>query len=578
MLFRISKKIKETAKDLTKLNIAILASYTANVLENYIIVELAKRGIQGNIIFTPFGQFEQQILDRNSELYQSQADIIVLLPRLEDIATNEYGEVSQETLKTFTERFETWCKHIREQSSSVIISANLAQSNSYLTDIADPSSDENLGILLANANAQLAQTVNNHTDCYLFDYKKAISQHGMRTWQDDKLFYLGSIVQSSTAQMATATSISRLIAATQSVPAKCLVLDADNTLWGGVVGEDGVGGIKLSDSYPGNVFKDFHRYILRLRSKGIILALSSKNNPEDIYEVFEKHPECLLKADHFAAIKANWKDKASNINEIAKELNIGLNAMVFVDDNPVERAWVKENIPEIIVPDLPNNPMEYIECIETIEAFDFLRISNEDKKRADMYATERKRRRAKEESGSLEDFLKGLDMTAHISPINKGNMSRVIQLLHKTNQFNLTVKRHSETEVTTMLEQGAIGITLRLSDKFGDNGLIGIAIALPAKETQEWLVDTFLLSCRVLGRNAEDLLLAVLSEKIIETNKHEDIFLTGEYIQAKKNAQVADFYKKRDFKEHQENRWIRNITKTPIKRPQFITVKITDDE
>ena len=342
------------------------------------------------------------------------------------------------------------------------------------------------------------------------------------------------------------SAISRTLSAIYFAPKKCIILDADNTLWGGVVGEEGLDGIELSEFYPGNVYKEFHRYLLRLRKKGVILAIVSKNNENDVLNTLKKHKDSLLKPKHISCYRINWLDKAKNIKEVAKELNIGLDAIVFIDDNPVEREWVKKTIPEVIVPDLPSSPIEYISSIESLEAFDFLQISDEDKNRPKMYYQEKKRKEEKEKICNVDDFLKGLRMEASVENINEKNLKRVIQLLNKTNQFNLTVKRHNESELKKILNQDSIGLTLRLKDKFGDSGLVALAIAYDeSKKRNCWKIDSFLLSCRVLGRQVEDLLLSLVSELILADNKNNQVFLEGEFIKGKKMNKYLTFSKKR---------------------------------
>ncbi len=574
--FKLSQRIKDNKSHLKKKKIAIISSFTIDVIENYLFVELARRGIYSNFKFFPINQFEQQILDTGSDLYKFRPDVVILFPLVEDLCEDKLGFINKTTIQKFLKRFENWIFELRKKSNAVILSSNLELSSFFPKLISDTQDTRSMNFIINNANLKLIKFCNKIEDCYLFDYKNTIFSFGSINWTDSRFFFLAKIRQSQKGQIFLSKVIARYISAIFSIPKKCIVVDADNTLWGGVIGEEGLGGIDLSDSYPGNVFKEFHKYLLRQRSRGVILALASKNNEIDVINTLKSHKDSILKPKHFSSVRINWNDKARNIKQIASELNIGLDSIVFVDDNPVEREWIKNEIPEVSVPNLPEDPLKYIDCLERMEAFDFLSISNEDKNRAEMYYNESKRRKEKDKSNSLEQFLKGLKMKAQLEEIDSTNLKRVVQLLGKTNQFNLTIRRHKESEIKEMLSNGAIGITLRLSDKFGDSGLIGVAIAkLINQSFASWKVDSFLLSCRVLGRNVEDLLLSLLCERIKSQSKHRKIILEGEYIEGKKNHQVSDFYSKRGFKSSNgfNNKWFRDIYKYPVNRPQHIKVK-----
>ena len=576
----LAKKLGQNEESFPVVRVAIMASFTADVLKNYLIVEMARRGISVDLFFLPFGQFEQQILDENSDLYINKPDVVLLLGALEDVAVDGYGQVTDDGLAAFKKRFMLWVESLREKTEATIVATNLARSTLFAGGLSEAMADRPPDWLIAETNCRLAEICSKVPQCYLFDYNRLIRHKGAEGWRDEKLFYLGRIAQSPRAQISLAGELARLIAATRTVPKKCLVLDADNTLWGGVIGEDGLDGIGLSESYPGNVFKEFQRYILRLRQNGVILALASKNDQEDVMNVLENHKDCLLKPDHFAAFRINWTDKATNIRELALELNIGLDAMVFVDDNPAERAWVRQEIPEVVVPEMPKDAIAYVSAIDGLEAFDFLKVSTEDKKRAEMYGNERKRKQARFKAGSLDEFLKDLEMTAQISPISRANIGRVVQLINKTNQFNLTVRRHNEADIKRLLDEGGVGACVRVSDRFGDNGLVGLSLALPDRlKENRWTIDTFLLSCRVLGRGVEDLLLSVLSERVMKASKGADIELIGEYVSAKRNSQVSDFYGKHGFSpvEGEDDKWRLNLGSETLDRPNYFEVEFLDE-
>ena len=375
---------------------------------------------------------------------------------------------------------------------------------------------------------------------------------------------------SSYAQIEISKQLSRFIKAILEPPKKCLILDADNVLWGGIIGEDKMDGIKLSEDFPGNIYKNFHEYLLNLRKKGVLLALASKNNQKDVFEVFEKHPDCILKKNHFSALEINWNDKASNIKNIASKLNIGLDSMVFFDDNPAERELIKQKIPEVNIIEIDDNPLIFEESINNSEFFDHILITKDDQKRADMYLSDSKRKQFAKKITNIDDYLISLQTEVRIGNINSSTIKRSVQLINKTNQFNLTVKRKSENEIKNLIKNNSIGLWIRVSDKFGDNGLVGIIIAIPNKEKKICHIDTFLLSCRIIGRGIEDIFLSELIKKIKKMKIYNNI--TGEYIKSEKNKIVEDYYKKKGFLK-KKNIWIKKINSfKPTKYEKFVKI------
>lgn len=328
-----------------------------------------------------------------------------------------------------------------------------------------------------------------------------------------------------------------------STPSKCLVLDMDNTLWGGVLGEAGIDGIALGPDYPGNVFVDFQKRILALRDTGILLAAASKNNAADVEDVLTNHPSCLLKREHFSAFEVHWEDKATSLRRIATSLNIGLDSLVFFDDNPAERAWVKEQLPEVTVLDVSTNILSYSSTLADCGCFDLTSLTTEDLSRSQLYAEDLQRRELQTHTGSLEDFLRGLDMTLTFGQADEQTLPRIVQLLGKTNQFNLTTRRHNAADLKAMLHAGGIILWAKLRDRFGDNGLIAVGIVLP-EDAATWRLDSFLMSCRVIGRGVETALLAALVQSAKNRGAQS---LIGEFIATQKNQVIADFLPNNGF-------------------------------
>jgi FkbH-like protein len=331
---------------------------------------------------------------------------------------------------------------------------------------------------------------------------------------------------------------------------KVAVVDLDDTLWGGVVGEVGVSGLTLGDEGVGLAFKDLQRELLKLHDAGIVLAVCTKNNAGDAEDGFT-HPEMVLRREHFAADRINWQDKATNLTEIAEELNLGLDSLVFLDDNPVERDWVRQALPEVCVPELPADPVDRPAFVAEATWFQTLDVTDDDRRRAASYRTQGVRRKAQASARSFEEFLASLEQEVTLEPVHEATLARAAQLCQRTNQFNLTTRRHTLADLEAMLEDDAVELhTIAVRDRFGDSGITGVAIV--AFEGEDARIDTLLLSCRVLGRRVEDALLAFLAARARARGARG---LVGEFVPTERNAQVADFYPRRGFTEAGDKKW-----------------------
>mgnify|MGYP000425904123 CR=1 FL=1 len=337
------------------------------------------------------------------------------------------------------------------------------------------------------------------------------------------------------------------IRAVTSGPKKVLVLDLDNTLWGGIVGEVGALNVQLGDSPDGEAYRTFQEHVRQLGRRGIVLAVCSKNNPADAREPFQKHPDMVLRLEDFAAFEATWDPKPSAIRRIAETLRLGLDSFVFFDDSPAEREQVRQALPEVEVVEVPADPADYVRALEEGLWFETVTLTTADQQRAAQYQAEQQRRLAQAEAAGLPEFLTSLDMRATVRQIDELDMQRVAQLLAKTNQFNLTTRRHTADEVRRLLaKERAIGLTLRLTDRFGDYGLIAVILALPHEEAplDTLRIDTWLMSCRAIGRTVEECFFNVLVEQARARGYRK---LIGEFIPSAKNGLVADLYQRLGF-------------------------------
>lgn len=330
-------------------------------------------------------------------------------------------------------------------------------------------------------------------------------------------------------------------------PKKVLVLDLDNTLWGGVVGETGPLGIALGETPEGEAYRAFQRHVKALSKRGVVLAIASKNNREDALAPFEKNSQMELSLSDFAAIEANWEPKGDGLRRIAEALNLGLDSFVFFDDNPAEREQIRQSCPDVEVVEVPVDPSEYIRALEAGLWFEATELSREDSQRSSQYQQENQRREAQKAFGSMDDYLQSLEMTGLVEQIDETTMQRVVQLIAKTNQFNLTTRRHSHEDVQRLLSMpDSIGLVLSLADKFGDHGLVAVLLAVPLSDGAERTlrIDTWLMSCRVIGRTAEEFFFNSLLERARELGYDT---IAGEFISTKKNAMVADLYDRLQF-------------------------------
>jgi len=363
---------------------------------------------------------------------------------------------------------------------------------------------------------------------------------GRDKFYSKRMWYLGSIPFSMSGEKAIAEEISRAWNAIKGNRKKCLVLDLDNTLWGGVIGEDGLQGIELSMTKEGSRFRDFQKRIKDLKDQGVLLTIVSKNNEEDAVEAIRKHPDMVLREDDFVIIKANWEPKAINIQNIAKELNIGLDSLVFIDDNPIERESVKNALPELNVPDFPKDTsmLESFAIEISKRYFPVFKLTDEDLNKTNQYKVEQKRNEIKQKSVSIEKYLESLEMKKTFRQIDESDVTRAAQLTQKTNQFNLTTRRYTESDIWNMMKSEDHQVWIgELEDRFGSYGKVILAIVKFEENTA--FIDTFLMSCRVMGRNIEKDFLSEIEKTITSKGKNSII---SEYIPTPKNSVVKDFW------------------------------------
>lgn len=400
-----------------------------------------------------------------------------------------------------------------------------------------------LAYAIQTINSRLAEIAREHAQIVLIDANRALAGLPARAWVDPKLWYYGRLPFSLTATRHLASAYAAAYRALKKGTAKVLALDLDNTLWGGIYGEDGVAKLLCDDEFPGNAFKAFQRECLRLKSQGFLLALLSKNNPDAI-SAFSTHKGMLLKEDDFVATRINWEPKPLNIRSIAEELNLGLDSFVFIDDSPHEREAMRRMCPEPLVPELPDDPALRPQWLRALAATWPTRLTEEDTRRSDMYLAEKRRSSLRDTALSFDDYLRGLDQTLIVRHADAQAISRVAQMHLRTNQFNLTTERYDEAAIKGMVDDPDRCIVLhgQATDKFGDHGIVICATARIDGDRAQ--MQSLLMSCRVVGRAIESAFLATLLRHLNERGVRS---VRGAFIPTKKNALVRDFYRNAGF-------------------------------
>ena len=429
--------------------------------------------------------------------------------------------------------------------------------------------------MFAQINARLAAAVRTrYTNVYVVDEDRIQARSGKATATDPRLWLTARMPWSDGVLSGLAKEYLRYITPYAARNRKCIVLDLDNTLWGGVIGEDGLDGIQLGMDAPGNGFLAFQRELERLWRRGILLAISSKNNEEDVLPVFDQHDGMILRLSHFSTYRINWESKPNNIREIAKELNIGLDSLVFLDDSPVEQAKMRAELPQVLTPELPTDPAYFRNTLLDLDVFETLALTEEDRNRNQLYADQKARHEFETNAGSLDDYLAALEMVVDIEPANEQTLPRIAQLTNKTNQFNLTTRRYSEAQITDMLSGGCEVYSMRVIDRFGDNGLVGVGILKPI-DVQTWDLDTLLLSCRVMGRSIETAFIAFLADRVRQRGIRR---LRAWYLPTAKNSPVKDCYRQHGFTLIQQQPdgvelWQLELAEVGIVVPNWLTIR-----
>ena len=517
--------------------VGLLSSTTMDLLAPILRAQCFGAGIDLDLYMGPFNQIEQEIRDPASGLARFRPEAIVIGTDWRWLGLAEEEDTPGEAVRARCAQLESLWREARARLGATVIQFNFEAPPCDALGHLSAALAGGRGHLVRAINLAIWEVAARTQGVVILDLEQTAARFGKDTWSDPVQWHTAKQYPAGVALPALGYQITTLLRAILGLTAKCLALDLDGVLWGGVIGEDGLAGIELGGGPAGEAFVAFQRYLQALMRTGALLAVCSKNNPEDALLPFRQHPEMVLREQDIAVFLANWKPKEQNLRAIAAELNIGLDAMVFVDDNPAERARVRQNLPEVEVVEMPADPAQYVAAVSRLGLFETLAITGEDRKRTASIRANLERKTLESAAGSVDDYLAQLDIQVQLAPFDAANLPRIVQLINKTNQFNLTTRRRGDAEVRALMAAGAYTQALRARDRFGDSGLTGVLIAIP--EGGGLSVDTWLMSCRVLGRRLDEVMFAALVRYATENGCTH---ITGEYIPTAKNGQVADLY------------------------------------
>ena len=540
----VARMEKAAEKFADEISFLFLRNVTIEGIDVYLKYHLFNAGIRPRIEIGGYGTMNQDVLSPDGPLARGDPDVIVLAldPNEADPSCGLPGWKSERLRAELESLFELLATRTR---ATVAIHTFIAPTYRELGLIVDPHGGD-LTSQIAALNSFVIDYVRQHAPRFcLLDWDRYVRMLGVDAAMDQRGRYLWGAPFRRSFLALYAQQLSRVACALKGRAKKCLVLDCDNTLWGGVIGEDGIDGIQLDPAqYPGKVFSAFQASVLHLFERGVLIALCSKNNEADVFEVLDRHAGSRLKRSHLVAWRINWDDKVSNLMALAEELNLGLDSFVFVDDNPVECGLIRELLPQVSVLEVPAKLHELPQLLFRDGLFDTLQLTDEDRSRARLYQGETQRKGVRAAFADIEEYLRSLETVALIQEVRHQDISRVAQLTQKTNQFNLTTRRYADPEIRAFAERPDCAVySLTARDRFGTLGLVGVMIVTLAERVGR--VDTLLLSCRALGRRLEDVMVVNCLRDFAAS--HPVDHWEAEYIATKRNEQVANYWPRLGF-------------------------------
>ena len=550
----LKKNLKKDFSQFPLVKIALLGDSPTQLLNLALKGYAFTHGWNTEIWEADFDQIERQILDPDSDLYQQPAEFILLFPSTQKLRTKFY-QTKKESRASFAEtqtaQWKMLCETIQQKSKAKILLMNYAPYDDGVFGSFASKTPLSFNRQLRAINVEFDKLSSEIKNLFIIDVNALQSNAGSETAFSSAININSGFVFHLDFLPRVALEICQVIGAIRGQIRKCLILDLDNTIWGGIVGDDGWENLQLGDLGVGKAFTQLQYWAKQLKERGIILCVCSKNDETIAKEVFEKHPDMKLRLDDIAVFVANWETKVENIRFIQQVLNIGFDSMVFIDDNPFERNIVRQGIPEVYVPELPEDAAEYLSFLESLHLFETASLSEEDENRTKQYQEEAKRTHLQTAFENEDEFLESLNMEVTVSNFSGYNIPRVAQLTQRSNQFNLRTIRYTEEEIERIGKDDCYtGLAFSLSDKYGDYGLISVVIL--KKETDHLFIDTWLMSCRVLKRGMEQFVCNLIVEKANDVGVKKVI---GEYIPTAKSGLVNNLLADSTFKP-QGDKWI----------------------
>ena len=569
--FQQLKKLSKTdASALPQYSLAVLGDCATQHLATALRGYGVSVGMRLNVFDADYDQIDAQVMAPDSELYRFAPQGVLLQMCTEKLQEAFYDR-PPEARASFAEDTYARIRQIWSRIGSRI-PATVLQCNFPLIDDGvfgqfGNKTEQSFLFQQRKLNYLLMQGCQEAKNTFLIDLDALQTALGRSTFADPKLYYVAKMPISLAALPAAAKLVVDVVRSLQGAVKKCLVLDLDNTLWGGVIGDDGLSGIQIGELGTGHAFSDFQKWLKELKNRGILLTVCSKNNEDTAKEPFEKHPEMVLRLEDFSMFVANWEDKARNIRTIQQSLNIGMDSMVFLDDNPFERELVRTMIPEITVPGLPEDPALYLQYLRGLDLFETASYSREDAGRTEQYREKAQRAAFEAAFQSYDDYLEALQMRASAAAFDPFHYPRIAQLTQRSNQFNLRTVRYTEAEIEALAQDDSrIGLYFTLKDKFGDHGLISVVV-LEKQPEDTLFISEWLMSCRVLKRGMEEFIV----DKVLSVAAQQGFRrVVGEYIPTPKNAMVKDLYEQLGFARLENGRFQAEVSGFPYHKT-FIT-------
>ena len=557
--FRTLQKNSRKECDGAKVSVCVMGDVATQFLAQAVKGYGYECNLNLNITDIDYNQIDMQTMDSTSELYESKSDYVLIYMSAEKLY-EKFCHTAISLRDKFAEMQVEYIKEVHNRINSNVNTKILQFNFIEINDGVFGSYGNKVPVSFIYQIKKLNYILNEYAatakNVFIVDLLSLAVKYGYDFILNEKYFYSAKMALSIEILPHAAKAVIDVIKAVFGSIKKCVILDLDNTLWGGVIGDDGLGGIQIGELGAGHAFSDFQAYFLELKKRGIILAVCSKNNEDTAKEPFNSHPEMVLKLSDIAVFVANWEDKASNIKYIKETLNLGYDSFVFIDDNPFERNLVKSVLPDVTVPDMPEDPALYLSYIRSLNLFETATYSSEDISRTEQYQAEIGRKSLEASYSNIDDYLQSLEMQAEAKAFDEFHFSRIAQLTQRSNQFNLRTIRYTEADIEKISkDDNYLTIYFTLKDKFGDHGLISVVI-MQKVDNETLFIDTWLMSCRVLKRGMEEFII----NKILDTAKKNGYkTVQGEYIKTPKNAMVEKIYSKLGFHDNGDNSYTADV-------------------